>query len=204
MKLYNKTPYASEPLRALLEVAGRVAGARTAGVVVKITLARGTQVRGFAQQFAFWHLYIQIQLPHPKWPFDPLEKAERFFDAAIHEWTHIRDFQEHLPIAQPGPGGRRPPHDSRIEEIRAENAVYDARERGVHRRHQDAIIALALAFEKRKQAGGLPAAGEVVSKSKGKRFCLTSKTSCGSGMVGYLPREQTDNDVSSQFNRRFG
>ena len=82
VKLYNKTPYPSEPLRALLEVAGRAAGARTAGVVVKITLARGTQVRGFAQRSTFlygWHLwrgggqrvvmtdggYIQLQLPHP-------------------------------------------------------------------------------------------------------------------------------------------
>lgn len=75
----------------------------------------------------------------------PLDAARQFFETAIHEFAHIRDFQQNAPFVYYAPGSdRKLPHRKRPHEIRAENAVYDAWEtvnRSPARRRQvDAML----------------------------------------------------------------
>ena len=173
MKLYNKTSLPTAALEAVLVAAGRAVGARTGGVVVKVTQNRSIGTSGLAQRLAFvyaWHLrgrrrgnvrklgrmirtdggWFSISIPRPTTaPHDWLDAAESIFRVAMHEWVHIRDYQGGYwkPWSVRGPGGRRPPHDARPEEIRAYDAVDDATGRGATRRHQDAIIDLVIAYE---------------------------------------------------------
>lgn len=167
MKLYNKSRLSDELLEPLLIAAGRAVGARTAGVVVKVTQGKHRGVSGEANHASFlyaWHLYrgggrrrvmtdggwFRIVMPESGAGWDSLALAEDFFKVAMHEWKHVADYQDggrwRLPWASRGSNGRRPLHDRRPEELRAINAVDEAVDKGAVRKNQDAIIALAIAM----------------------------------------------------------
>ena len=86
---------------------------------------------------------------------DLLARAESFFNLAMHEWTHVRDWQrmaagERLTWASrydTPSGTRRIAHNARPEEQRAECAVGIALKGGAVERAQEEIIALAVAWE---------------------------------------------------------
>jgi len=163
MKLYNKTKLLDAVLEPLLVAAGRAVGARTAGVVVKVTQGRHGGVSGMANSASYlntWHLkrvrkwkservftdggWFRITIPQFKPGWDSLATAQEFFKVAMHEWVHVRDYQAggrgYMPWASRGIGGRRPIHDRRPEELRAINAVDDAIARGVIRKHLSALF----------------------------------------------------------------
>jgi hypothetical protein len=167
MKLYNKTKLPDSVLEPLLIAAGRAVGAKTSGVVVKVTQGRNAGVSGMAQSASFvntWHLkrvskwkservttdhgWFRITIPWSRPGWDSLAVAQSFFQVAMHEWKHIADYQAGgrwaMPFASPGMSGRRARHDSRPEELRAIDAVDAALARGAVLRCQDAIIALAM------------------------------------------------------------
>jgi len=170
VKLYNKTKLSDSVLEPLLVAAGRAVGAKTSGVVVKVTQGRNAGVSGMAQSASFvntWHLkrvskwkservstdsgWFRLTIPWASLGWDTLTIAESVFKVAMHEWVHIRDYQAGgcwaMPFASRGQGGRRAKHDSRPEELRAINPVDDAVTRGVVQRHQDLIISLAVEHE---------------------------------------------------------
>ncbi|MCI0349591.1 MAG: hypothetical protein L0Z53_09225 [Acidobacteriales bacterium] len=172
MKLYNKTRIPDDVLEPLLTAAGRAVGARTAGVVVKVTQARSRRICGLAQNHTtvyLWHLsnryrsigthrhistdggWFRLTIPYVGCRWEPLALAEDVFKVAAHEWAHIRDYQaggwRTLPWSTRGASGRRPIHDRRPEELRAINAVDNAIDRGALRRYADQIIALGIAYE---------------------------------------------------------
>ena len=172
MKLYNKTKLPDAALEPVLVAAGRTVGARTARVVVKVTQGRHRGVSGMANSASYlntWHLkrvakwkservftdggWFRITIPQLRPGWDSLATAQQFFEVAMHEWKHIADYQAGKWVvswSHAGPGGRRPIHDRRPEELRAINAVDDAVARGVIRKHQDLIIALAIEHERLK------------------------------------------------------
>lgn len=97
-------------------------------------------------------------LRHPGWSSnlkDPIEWARKLFETAIHEFYHIREFQEGGKLFKPwskrGPGGRRPIHGTRPEEIRAVNATDDALDKIRRNRAEidDLLIGLAIQMEER-------------------------------------------------------
>ena len=149
MKLYNKTELPDAVLEPLLVAAGRCVGARTSGVVVKVTQGRNAGVSGMAHSATFvnsWHLkrvskwkservstdggWFRITKPWSRPGWDSLTVAQSFFAVAMHEWVHIRDYQNDghwtMPWARAGSSGRRARHDSRPKEPRAINGVDDA------------------------------------------------------------------------------
>ncbi len=171
MKLYNKTKLPDAVLERLLIAAGRAVGARTGNVVVKVTQGRNAGVSGMAHHATFvntWHLkqvskwksenvrtdgeWFKVTMPWFRPGWDSLAVAQTFFEVAMHEWVHIRDYQAggrwSMPWASRGTGGRRARHDSRPEELRAINAVDDAIAKGAVQRHQDLIISLAVEHER--------------------------------------------------------
>jgi hypothetical protein len=85
-------------------------------------------------------------MPEPGREYDEQALAQSFFEVAMHEWYHVRDYQRGgrwaMPFARHRASGRRPLHDRRPEELRAINAVDEALDRGAVRRYQDEIIAL--------------------------------------------------------------
>ncbi len=170
MKIYNKTKLPDSVLEPLLVAAGRAVGAKTSGVVVKVTQGRNAGVSGMAQSASFvntWHLkrvskwkservstdhgWFRITIPWSRPGWDSLAVAQSFFQVAMHEWKHIADYQAGgrwaMPFASQGSGGRRARHDSRPEELRAINAVDDAVAKGTVLKYQDAVIALAVEHE---------------------------------------------------------
>ena len=158
MKLLNNTPIPDRFLRAVLVKAGRSVGAWTSKTVVQVNVARNFAMHGLAQEAFITflggrerncegvfkvNLYVLRRLrswSDETWEFrkqhyDPLRVAELFFELCQHEWGHIRAYQcggrRVLPFSvASGAAKRRPRHDSRPEEIRAENYVFDANERG--------------------------------------------------------------------------
>jgi hypothetical protein len=169
MKLFNKSKLSDIVLEPLLTAAGRAVGARTTGVVVKVTQGCNRGVSGIAYQcyeVYKWHLwkggsrkkgiktdggYFQLTIPRPAKGWDCLGLAQQVFEVAAHEWVHIRDYQHGgrwaMPFASRGNGGRRSIHDRRPEELRAINTVDEALNRGAVERNQDLIINLAIAME---------------------------------------------------------
>ena len=112
VKLYNKTKLPDAVLEPLLIAAGRCVGAKTTGVVVKVTQGRNAGVSGEAQHANFvntWHLkkvknwkhervttdsgWFRITLPWSRPGWDSLAVAECFFKVAMHEWKHVADYQ---------------------------------------------------------------------------------------------------------------
>ena len=177
MKFYNnKTRIPSAILERFLVAAGRSVGARTGKVVVKVTAGR---MRGLASEgFAVyeWHLrnlksrrrgrrilgraidtdggWFHLSLPVDPSPGDPLTLAESVWNLAQHEWGHIRDYQaggtRRLTFSRRGGNGRRPDHDSRPEEIRAERYIRESHAAvaaGKKRAADDEILALAVWYE---------------------------------------------------------
>jgi hypothetical protein len=84
---------------------------------------------------------------------DPLNWAQRFFETAIHEFAHVRDFQAGgsrvLPWSRKGDNGRRPAWGKRPEEIRAQNVTDGALDKIKRDRAKvdDLIIELAIQME---------------------------------------------------------
>ena len=166
MKLYNRTRCPDSILKPLLSAAGRAVGARTGGVVVKVTQARTWGCSGQAWDWTAvrrgWLTgnrnhqrwietdrgAILIRLPLVRPTHDPLERAERVYRVALHEWQHVKDYQR----------GRRDNYSSRRRprwrdrpcERRAMAATSDALEReaaGELASREVEILALALWFE---------------------------------------------------------
>lgn len=170
MKLYNKTRIPDAVIEPLLVEAGRVAHARTTGVIVIVNpnRSRYTGCKGLAHR-AFrvyqWVLssrqrnkdgnykerlvstdggYFSITLPI-KWD-DSLAAAQEFFRVAVHEWTHIKQYQTGYRFDRTE---RKKRHDNRPWEKEANKAMNSSTDR-LHIRRQDAILNLALEIEKRK------------------------------------------------------
>lgn len=172
MKLYNRTTIADNILIDALVKAGRSVGANTSGVVVQVNPARSLAVRGVAYECGWikWSSkremktdggYFSISLPTCKrWQKDgvwyqwgdPLKIAAEFVRVARHEWGHIRDFQHggrwSMEFAKRGASGRRQRHDSRPEEVRANDYIYDSDQRLKPEHFDDVILALAIAIER--------------------------------------------------------
>ena len=88
--------------------------------------------------------------------FDPLERAEATYQLALHEWAHIKDFQQRTRFYEPRTlGGGRPRHDDRPVEIAAYRQVRNAEERqrsGRLASRDDLILALAVWFDAARTA----------------------------------------------------
>jgi hypothetical protein len=164
MKLLNYTKIPDAILEPLLLRAGRAVGARTAGVVVKVNPAyrcTGSSGMAYACAWVRWKRGSECRLTTDGGAFrislpiryDPLKAAQNFFRTARHEWGHIRDYQtrDYWTLGNSRIrrlGSRRPPHDSRPEEIRAYNYADEAddKDRG-ERWAQEEILNLAIALE---------------------------------------------------------
>ena len=164
MKLYNKTSIPDAILSALLIKAGRSVGAATSNVVVDVGRGLNMWSSGEAHECcATWRNgryvdtdggWFKIILPlggTTRPDYDPLEVAQSFLRVARHEWGHIRDFQHGgrrvMEFARAGRSGRRAAHDSRPEEIRANDYVWDSDQRLSISHFDDVLLALALAIE---------------------------------------------------------
>lgn len=132
----------SEVLTNVLKAAHRLAGAK-GGVIVKVT--RGGEGYGYArrcsgvyenllrpgghkQTIVRTHGGIICMGPMLPGGLDPVTTASVFFSTAIHEFVHVREFQEQLagkvlPWSSRNHSGRRPPHKERPEELRAKIAT---------------------------------------------------------------------------------
>ena len=167
MKLINKTKVPNEVLENLLVSAGRSVGARTSGVVVRVCYGQPlSPVHGRATECykvrwsGRWQLTdgggFKMTLPTlrtKKWlgitTYDPTNVAQEFYKIAQHEWGHIKDFQNGgRRTMEFSSGRRRPSHDTRPEEVRAENYVYEAEEKFGKERGYNEIMALAIELEK--------------------------------------------------------
>jgi hypothetical protein len=172
VKLYNLSGLPDEPLRSLLVKAKRAA--RCGGsVIVKVTRG-GRRVTSHAKSANFVYQWFLLTRRRTKKDYElkerrvqtsggyivmqpyrgePLASAERFFETAIHEFHHVKEFQEggkfrHKWSFTDG-NGRRPVWEKRPEEIRAVNATDEALGRLRRRKEypEDAVIALALQME---------------------------------------------------------
>lgn len=168
MKLYNKSRCPDGILRPLITAAGQRVGARTAGVVVKVTQGRSGRMRGMAYRgWPFlWHLtrhrqrgrnrtrmvrtvggWIEITLPIARGLADSLKLAENVYRLLLHEWQHVREYQ--MPVrlrCDPN----TVPHDSRIQERRAYAAERRGLAKGYSHKAEEAILALAVWFEENR------------------------------------------------------
>ena len=171
MKLFNKSQLADAVLEAVLAAAGRAVGAKTTGVVVKVTAGRNRGVYGMAHHCFVvykWHLqrggsrtkgiktnggYFQLTIPRPAKSWDFLGLAQQVFEVAAHSGFTLRDYQPE------GAGACRLLHVALADGVHSMTAdrksyaplirVDEALERGAVCRNQDAIIALAVEMEKR-------------------------------------------------------
>jgi len=165
IKLYNKTRCPDEILRPLIAAAGRRIGARTDVVVKILGPTSSSQGRANGGIPFLWHLtckrqvgcnrkktvwsdggWIELHIPRKHPAFDPLEQAERFYRTCLHEWAHIRDFQQGKSF---GDYNRR--HGNRPHELRASCAVMEATETYYSPTAEKAILALALWLEETRQ-----------------------------------------------------
>lgn len=164
MKLYNRTHCPDAILTALLADAARKIGARSTGVVVRVSV--GCSNNGVAhrcdwvcvgsRRIATDYGDLIMRLPcnrrYLAWPGrDDLATAEGFYRLALHEWGHILDFQQgNRNFSSRSNSGRRPNHDNRPEEMRANYGAKEALERiktGELTDPSDEILALALWLE---------------------------------------------------------
>lgn len=181
MKLYNKTRIPDAVLVPVLIDAGRAVGARTAGVIVKVTQGqllwrcRGTASRcdwvkrwflaGRRYKKDKCHLLqgnvdtdggmIDLTVPRVRDnPHDPLERAESIYRVAAHEWGHLKQYQEHrLITAMHDTTLRRKRHDNRPWEKDANKAASNAQKKATGKK-ADHILALALVLEELGGAQG--------------------------------------------------
>ena len=172
MKLYNRTRCPDEVLAPLLTAAGRAVGTRTGKVIVKVTQgSRGgcqgeTNSCAWVREFALATRkytkdgklkrrlvatdggWIRMTLPGPHPAYDPLDQAERFYRLAVHEWAHVKDYQD---------GGKRfgdynkrwanRPHEMRANRMCAE--AMEREEAGQIKGRDEEILALAIWLEER-------------------------------------------------------
>ena len=114
---------------------------RTAGGMVTL---RPYHPPAFALRNPGWHSDLK----------DPIEWAKRLFETAMHEFHHIREFQERLLFQEwstRNRGGKLPAWRYRPEEIRAMNATDEALEklRRSQAKHDELILELAIQMEAR-------------------------------------------------------
>lgn len=168
MKLYNRTRCPDAVLAAVLNAAGKLSGARTAGVVVKVTA--GASVRGLAFRADWVRLgfltgrgfsgtsrkvgtdrgYYRIILPcRAAFSDDPIKLAQHFFQTAIHEWVHIRDFQHHECFCNFNRRWANRPHERRA--VAATNTALDLIRFGLRSDPEDEILALAIWLEEQNK-----------------------------------------------------
>jgi hypothetical protein len=101
--------------------------------------------------------YFTISLPQISpsamrtWQTDPLARAENFFQVAVHEWGHIRDYQHggayRMAWAKRGNNARRMRWADRPEEKRAIRYTTEGNERiekGIVQSPDNDILQLAL------------------------------------------------------------
>jgi len=171
MKLYNNTSVPDEILAPVLkEAAKAIKGTRHGKVVVKVIRSRehctgavfGTSSvsRNFLNPRKYPNersgyvatddAVVILRLPKAGdpilWPAhtwrEPLYIAERFFDYALHEWGHVKDFQGEESFCHYRRRWANRPH-----ERRAEGYMLEAKERGFSESAQMAIIDLAVYLE---------------------------------------------------------
>ena len=165
MKLINKTKLPDAVLTKVLTAAGRAIGARTSKVLVHVKSVRSGyySTTGFAVMCSSTRRFtkgkwiatdggfIDIGINIKNGMCDPLYIAEQFYNTALHEWAHIKDFQfSFRPEFSHLTNGRRPKHNTRPEEIRAFNMVDDAKakaDRGLLKSRDDLILDLAISLE---------------------------------------------------------
>lgn len=159
------TRLTDDVLDCFLIAAGRAVRARTSNVVVKVIPGWRLWGRAYECYRVRWkrsHQWtdtdggaFKICLPLRSLAIgDPLNFAERIFSVARHEWGHIRDYQHGGRRMMDFSGGqRRPRHDRRPEEIRAENYVYESDSRGALNHYCDQILRMAIELESLKKGG---------------------------------------------------
>ena len=177
MRLLNRTPLPDSALYDLLVKAGRSVSASTTGVVVQVnpsyrafnrasgmayrcdSVGWGRSKRWLSTSGGAFRISLPLlYLKHSDRNTDLVSVAESFLQVARHEWGHIRDYQNKLESSRRGPGGRRPPHDSRPEEIRAENYIYDSDKKLPTYYFDDVVLELAVSWKHSSSQGegGLP------------------------------------------------
>jgi hypothetical protein len=162
IKLWNHTSYADEHLRALLALAGRRIGVK-GDVAIKVTLShsvcssgeahRGVPYLGFLRGKAyrkqlanvpFGWFAIRIGKPSAIAGRE-IEAARDFYETALHEMAHIKDFRAGTYIPTPQYGARRIAHDDRPCEKYAYWQVTRAKQT---KEPTDLILALAVELER--------------------------------------------------------
>jgi len=159
MKIYNHTRIPTALLEPLLSEAAKAIGARFSRVPVRVTWssrgAYGRQLDADAIRSnslarkprtkegiyrKVWvkvdggYLFIRIGKKG-----DPLERAEKAFQIALHEWAHIRDRQRGERFGNYNRRWANRPH-----ERRAECQMRETLERGLSAEAQEAILNLAV------------------------------------------------------------
>jgi len=161
MILVNRTGLPDAVLRVILKKAARAVKARIAGTRVYVGYGRGGgRALGGTSRWPGGQVWLTVRhhvkgRTYPTSPFPEQAEAERFFETARHEWAHVAEFQTHghrLPSSGWTTKRRRPRWKTRPEEIRAENILYEADERGRGAKWAKAEIA-ALALALKKEAG---------------------------------------------------
>ena len=174
IKLYNKSGIPDAVLKPLLMEAKRAA--RCGGSVVVKATRGGSRCASEACSYSHVSRYSltgkRTRLGNglwkrqwvatdggavylrPRYCTDPVAMAERLFVTAIHEFHHIREFQENkhdVPWSRVK-NGRRPNWEDRPEEVRAMMGATDAMARirkspARLARVEEAILKVALALE---------------------------------------------------------
>lgn len=113
----------------------------------KLPTDRGT----FKITFPAWHRTHKTRRALYEKHVDSLYVAQRVFWVMCHEWHHIREFQEGGHVFAKAVGnrrGRRPRHDWRPEERRAEAAVSDSQLKPFTKAEEEALLAFAQWMDK--------------------------------------------------------
>lgn len=167
MIFVNKTKIPDKVLRPLVRAALGRAGVQSTKVGVDIKPSK-YYLSGSAQKCDFWRPkgkwlsvqggWFEVLIPQPRkignrWTFhfgDSLDQAEDIWRVLVHEAKHIADYQAGLQFSN-GAVKRRPTHDKRPEEIRANfvanSAGADLRKGRASAKLQDLILDLAIALE---------------------------------------------------------
>lgn len=179
MILLNNTRVSNEALRAVLSIAAKEAGSLTSGTVVQVNQGKTPGSSGMAWDCSWvnWkdgrkrrrihcpgHAF-RIVLPGvfsddvakkcdvPVTKYDALAGAVEFYGVATHEFAHIRDYRQggrrKLEWSRSNAHGRRPAHDRRPEECRANHREAEARARAG--RYSEEILALALEMDEKSK-----------------------------------------------------
>lgn len=165
--LYNKTAHDSVPIRAALTYAARRVDVE-GNVIVKVTPSRRVQPGAhFHTGWPYiWHLaarrvkgkgrlltstptgWVTMSLPRHCRGYE-ITAAEWFCRTALHEMAHVRDHRRGTLERDEKNGTRRAPWVKRACEVKAENAVYDARPvtKGDRVRVDDLVLGIALVLE---------------------------------------------------------